>query len=38
MIIYLYKYMYIYSTPMNTSKKLSRLDLEIHKFDHLKHY
>jgi hypothetical protein len=32
--IHSYKYMYIYSISMIIFKKLSRLDLEIHKIDH----
>jgi hypothetical protein len=31
-----YKYTYAHPTRMSTSKKLSRLDLEIHKVDHHK--
>jgi hypothetical protein len=29
----LYKYIYVHPTPMNISKRLGRLDLEIHKID-----
>jgi hypothetical protein len=34
MITHFYKYIYIYTIFMITSKKLSRLDLEIHKVGH----
>jgi hypothetical protein len=34
MSIYFYKHTHIYYTSMSISKKLSRLDLEIHKVDH----
>jgi hypothetical protein len=29
-----YEYMHAHPTPMNTSKRLNRLDIEIHKVDH----
>jgi hypothetical protein len=29
----LYKYIYVHPTPMNISKRLGRLDFEIHKID-----
>jgi hypothetical protein len=34
MSTYLYEYMHAHPTLMSTSKKLSRLDLEIHEVDH----
>jgi hypothetical protein len=34
MIIHPYKYIHLHSTSMSTSKKLSRLELEIHKVGH----
>jgi hypothetical protein len=29
-----YEYTYVHSTPMSTSKRLSRFDLEIHEVSH----
>jgi hypothetical protein len=29
-----YEHMYAHSTPMSTSKRLSRLNLDIHEVDH----
>jgi hypothetical protein len=37
MSIYFYKYMYLYSILMIISKKLDRLDLEIHEIGYEKH-
>jgi hypothetical protein len=33
-----YEHAYAYSTPMSTSEKLSRLDLEIHEVGHQEHF
>jgi hypothetical protein len=34
MSTHLYEHMYAYPIPMSISKRLSRLDIEIHKVDH----
>jgi hypothetical protein len=36
-ITHLYEYMYIHYTLINISRRLSRLDLEIHEVDHQEH-
>jgi hypothetical protein len=36
MIPYPYKYMYVYPILMNTFKRLSRFDIEIHEVGHQK--
>jgi hypothetical protein len=33
-----YEHTYTYFTPMSTSEKLSRLDLEIYEFGHQEHF
>jgi hypothetical protein len=37
MSIHLYEHMYAHHIPMSISKRLSRLDLQIHKIGHQEH-
>jgi hypothetical protein len=37
MITHPYKHIHVDPTPMRTSERLNRLDLEIHKIDHQEH-